>query len=593
MPAETGARDLPERFTDRLDDAKSESEASLLLDEYIQIGEHPIPYSQLGLQTLSSLPELEEPEIQKILAFVKRHPDLASWDPLEKAFPTEVMEILRYAVVLSGENPVSGQIRWRMKSSRPGEVQWYTRLQEQVAGWVVGSLVVERDPGEHSLVDHVAGGVEFTDSEDRVQVVLGQFRLGYAQGVSFGRAMSLSKSGSVIRNADRNDTRLLVNSSSLESAGFTGIAGQLKLSHHHFRGFITASPRDGEWNGSSIRLSSSGLHLTEYARQRQNSLLERLIGMGYWYSTPQYTFGVQGAHLFYQRWHISEIYAPETFGSCWISTPWFAHETAVDQNGFPASYTSVHRQVGPATLVIGYRHYHPDYSAPFARGFQEYAGTANEAGTYLGIRWDFKRVRWQWYFDQFQELQSLEKPKRSGTEWMTQADWRPAPRMLVTVKIRHEDKEVYDTQPYEGIRTNRTALFHGIHYRYRWKYRWPSDVRFETRADLAKVLINQDRHTGTQWAFQIEYPLRVIGGKIRIMLVPYRVGGSPASTYFFVMPAVGTMQILRQTGEGVLLGFQTSAAFSPNARVSIFYLQRRLKHLKLSHILCGQFELAY
>ncbi|HKJ67347.1 MAG TPA: hypothetical protein VKA68_05285, partial [bacterium] len=66
-----------------------------------------------------------------------------------------------------------------------------------------------------------------------------------------------------------------------------------------------------------------------------------------------------------------------------------------------------------------------------------------------------------------------------------------------------------------------------------------------------------------------------------------------ASTYYFVMPAVGTMQILRQTGEGILLGFQASADFSPDARVSIFYLQRRLKHLKLSHILCGQLEMAY
>lgn len=587
------ATGLPARFTDRLQNTTSEAEAALLLEEYLSLEEHKIPYSRLGRRVLHSLPALEEAEITAILEVIRRHPDAESWEPFENVLPEEVVEILRYAVSLPKVSTLSGQARWRMKTNHPNAVQWYSRWQGRAAGRITGSLVVERDPGERSLVDHVAGGVEFHDTQSQRRLIAGEFRLGYGQGLSFGRSMSLSKSGSVIRNADRSNTRLRVNASSLESAGFTGLAGEASLHRHTVRGFIAASPRDGEWEGTGVRLSTSGLHLTSSARHRQNALLERLTGVGYWFSASQYVLGFQGASLFYRKWRVEKKYARQTFGSFWISTPWMVHETAFDGAGHPAHYTAVRRQIGPADFTFGYRYYHPDYSAPFARGFQEYTQTANETGLYAGIRWDLGRVRWQWYFDQFRELRARENPRRSGTEWLTRGDWRPAPRMLLTLQVRAEDKEVYDSQPVSGVPVDRTARLRSTRYRARWKYRWPTNLRLEVRVDLMSVSLHRVRKTGTQWAFQMEYPLPSLGGKVQVMLVPYRVRDSAASTYFFVMPALGTMQILRQTGDGILLGTRLSVAFSPDARGSIFYLQRRLKHLKLSRILCGQLEIAF
>ncbi len=570
----------------------AENQAEVLLDEYLYFHEHPIPYDELNANTLRLIPELTEPEVRQISALLKQYPDATAWGEMQQHLPDAVQEILEYAVRVQPISDISGNMRWRAKTQNPGEYQWYSKFRVQKGSRFTGTVVVERDPGEVSLMDHVAGGIEYFSPERTWHLVIGQFQLGYGEGLSFGRPLGFSKSSDAIRNADKSYTALRSNSSSLEFTGFTGIAGKHTRGKHVFQGFLASTPRDGRWDGQEIHLSVSGMHTTEYTRSIRNGLVESLRGMGYWYQDQETRIGIQMADHSYHRWGYRERLEREIFGSLWIVTPWFTHEAATDDHFNRAHYTTFRKQLLRYTMIFGHRFYHPRYQVPFANGFSEYAGTSNESGLYFGFRWDVGAFRWQWYVDQFRELRSSHRPIRSGTEWLARGDWRPAPRMVLTGQIKTEKKEVADTRVHKGVRFENTVLRRKTQYRLRWTYRWRSQVDLDIRFDLATVDLKNNLDSGIQWAYKMTFPTGTRGA-LQMFLVTYDITHSQASTYYVIMPVIGSMQILRQTAPGILLGARWSVEVTDRAHLAIFYLQRRLNHPKLTHTLYGQFEITF
>jgi len=569
-----------------------EHQAEVLLDEYLYLHEHPIPYDNLNTSTLHLIPELTEEEVGQISALLEKYPEPSSWGDLRQSLSDEVQEILAYTVGIRPVSDLSGHVRWRMKTLNPGEYQWYTRFRIRKGSRFTGTIVAERDPGEISLMDHVAGGIEYRSPERNWHLVIGQFQLGYGQGLSFGRPLGFSKSSDAIRNADKSYTALRSSSSSLEFSGLQGIAGKYTHGNHVVQAFLSSTPRDGRWDGREIHLSTSGLHTTEYMRSIRNDLVESVRGMGYWYQIQETQIGFQAADHSYHRWGHRERLEPKIFGSFWVSTPWFTHETALDYHSNRAHYTTLRKQLYGYSVVFGHRYYEPKYQVPYANGLSEYAGTSNESGIYFGIRWDVGAFRWQWYFDQFRELQSGDNPIRSGTEWFMRSDWRLAPRMVLTGQIKQEKKEVTDTRVDRGVLYTGAALRRKLQYRLRWKYRWPSQIALDIRLDLTAVDLKSSQNTGIQWAYKMTFPIG-IGSELQTYLMTYDITHSQASTYYVIMPVMGSMQILRQTTPGILLGARLSAEVTDRAQLAIFYLQRRMIDPKLTHTLYGQFEITF
>ncbi len=589
---DTLSQSLPTRFQDHLESLESEEEVAHLLDRYEYLTSHPFTLQDITVQALNQIPALTSREKNQIYKVVSSQEKSLSWNYLEQNLNDEVIEILRFCTEISPGTNYSGRGRWRLKSSSARDFQMYGKMTLGFENHFFGSIVVERDPGERSLVDHLAGGIEINNRMGISQCVIGQFQLQFGEGLSFGRAMGIAKSGDVVGNIRQSGTSLRVNNSSLETVGFTGLAAHEILKQHEFIAFFTRSPRDGQFEGNDVQLSSTGLHTTEGARSRQNRLVENLAGGAYQFNWKQSQIGMQGSSLSYHNWSGSRSTPPEKFGSVWIRTPYLLHETGIDNAGHRAHYTALDLQKSGVVLVLSHRWYSPYYNAPFARGFGEWSNTANETGLYAGMRWLIGSWRFESYIDQFRELIATDYPPREGTEWMIQSRWRPVRRMKIIGRIRVEQKEVHQNTEITGIALRNNTLQRKTQYRLSWKYRWASGFTVRIRFDNIRVYLLNKTSKGFQSGYRMEY-IFLRRFRVSVDLVPYSVESSEASTYYLFMPAYGTMQLSRQTGQGMLCALQLRQRFTSTGSWTLFYLQDRTVSNKITSRLALQIDVAF
>ncbi|MCF7804317.1 MAG: hypothetical protein K9N53_07745 [Candidatus Marinimicrobia bacterium] len=571
---------------------ESEEAAIALHDEFLYLHEHPLYWTDLNSKKLNTIPLLTVTERDSLLTIRSRLPDPESWESVEKYFSPDVMEILRYLVLLGQEQPVAGEIRWRGKSTDPADLQSYTRFRLSQKGRYTSGIVLERDQGESSITDQIAGGIELHNVPYLDKVLLGGFRIGYGSGLAFGTSMGLSKSSSAVGNVDRNGTRLRVNESSLESAGFTGVAIQENWGNHHFQVAGAYSLRDGEWDGQQLVLSKSGLHTTERSALRANRVGEELLTGAYWFKSKGRIIGFQGSGISYQDRRSEKPIRRDKTRSVWLQTDNFQHETALDASDNRAHFSSLRRDISFAEFVVAHRWYAPTYRAEYAGGFGEYHGTSNEEGWYIGMESKLGDTRWYWYFDAFHEIEGTSNPPGSGTEWLLRCDWRPRSRMLITGYIKTESKEIPFTQSANGVVHITNLLREKRHYRAEWRYRWESGRTITVKTDYIVTDYSERQITGSQWAYRLTFPWRK-RNRYQVFLVPYNVADSEASTYYFVMPVYGTMQLMRQTGSGLLFGHQLRIQMSDQAEITIFHLQRQEERSILYSVLAVQMDIAF
>jgi len=587
----SGAQTLPGRFEDRLESLDSDEEVAALLDQYDYLHTHKINLRSSSTVELERIPELTSTERQTIQDLVEESSQL-DWNVFQKNLDDDVLEIMHYCTRLSHKANYSGSGRWRLKSSTLKDFQMYGKFVVGNERHFFGSVVVERDPGEASLADHFAGGIEIEDWMGMSQFIVGQFRVRFGEGLSFGRTMGIAKSSNAIGNIHRSGSGLRVNTSSLENTGFTGIAGRKHYKHHELVGYVARSPRDGQFEGSAVQLSAAGLHTTAGMRNRQNNLVENLYGGSYQYHWGQSQIGAQAASLMYHNWSKTKSTPTQSFGSVWIQTPGIVHETGMDHFGHWAHFSSLELNFSDIAFVLAYRRYDPGYSAPFSRGFGEWTTTSNETGLYFGIRWIVGALRIESYVDQFHELEATDYPPRDGTEWLLQTQWRPKQRMKFLGRIKLEQKEVKERIVINGIAQRLNTERRKLQYRLSWKYRWESGFAAKVKIDGTRVYLHQHIQNGIQTGYKIKF-LATPQMELALDLVPYYVEASDASTYYFFMPAIGTMQLSRQTGQGVLMAVQLRQQISRDGRWTLFYLQDRSVSNKISAQMTLQIDVAF
>lgn len=582
---------LPARFQERLESLDSDEAVAALLDQYEYLNTHKINLRSITSAELENIPELTSDErrnVRKILSENSR----VDWNLFDENLNEDALEIMRYCTRLKHKTTYSGSGRWRLKSFVAKDFQMYGKFTLGNENHFLGSVVIERDPGETSLADHMSGGVEIDNWMGMSQLIAGQFRLRFGEGLSFGRAMGIAKSSNVIGNIRQSGSGLRVNNSSLESVGFTGMAARTNFKHHELQGFIARSPRDGQFEGSAVQLSTAGLHTTSGMRNRQNNIVENLYGGAYQYHWEQSRMGIQGASISYQNWDRTKSTPGNSFGSVWIQTPWIVHETGLDDSGHRAHFSAFELTISNVAVVLAHRWYHPKYDAPFSRGFGEWSTTSNETGFYFGLRWIVGSLRFESYIDQFRELEATDYPPRDGTEWMFQSQWRPRHRMKILGRIKLEQKEVHESAVKNGIAQRANSIRRKLQYRLSWGYRWKSGIAAKVKMDGARVSLPHQTQNGFQTGCRMRF-LVLQRIQMTLDLVPYYVEGSESSTYYFFMPAIGTMQLSRQIGQGVLMALQLRQQISENSQWTLFYLQDRSISNKISAQMTLQIDVAF
>ena len=172
---------------------------------------------------------------------------------------------------------------WRMqytsRVTRPskransfGDMRLYQRLQIASPARLSAFLLIERDPEEPAITDHVTGYIALPLSH--VNIILGDVRPEWGQGLLFSRR---TRSATGLSYARARSATQSGNRTSIEHGALRGIylsGSHTHLSWHLMHGRMT-------WDaafGSDTRIYTSGLHDTETSQARKNALRERLTG---------------------------------------------------------------------------------------------------------------------------------------------------------------------------------------------------------------------------------------------------------------------------------------------------------------------------
>ena len=388
-------------------------------------------------------------------------------------------------------------LRWRLQgaSLRPRRMRVYQRLEWQ---WGPGRevyLITEKDPGESRLADFAAFYLQWKSVSRPLELVAGDLRPGFAQGMVFSRGRDR---GGIPSLGLRGDSARIGHRSSAEDQTLRGVA--LRYRRKCFAGVVLGGQmrldaRVDE-NGRVTSLPESGLHVTEREREGRALLRGRLLGARLRYLTEWLQAGMVMQALSFGR--VLDLRRPQR-------TPWAFHgrvqqlwaldaqisagpgrgfvEIARDRRGHWGLLSGMRIGLGQLRTGALLRVYAPGFHS-FYGGSPSAVDMRNERGYQLTLAGRRGFWRWRLYLDQFRrpqpgyfsplprvsEVWGLELGSRLRRGWRWRAVYQ---------------QRLWPSSAARGRRT-RIELDQGTRLRLRLEGRWLKDGT-EERGSMASV----------------------------------------------------------------------------------------------------------
>ncbi|MFC1513544.1 ComEA family DNA-binding protein, partial [candidate division KSB1 bacterium] len=303
----------------------------------------------------------------------------------------------------------------------------YSRIKILIPKTFSAGFLVEKDPGESSFIDHTVGYVDLFSEDRKFYLLLGNYSLDFAQGLTASKQNYLKKSRETVRTIFRNEHGVYPYLSSNEFGEFTGLYGNIKLENVSLSLFASKSRRDASINhyGQISNILDSGYHRTENEIDNKNNLEENVSGLRIKYSTNRdFILGVTCLSMKYDP----SIYADnektglnEFSGNnlkligtdlvCSFNNSQLFCEFAGSIPGSFGLVTGIVWELTKLRSGLIYRNYGSDFYSPYGSSFSDNTSEIrNERGLYFGGRYNIsKSIKVDFYLDVF------EKPLRTSS----------------------------------------------------------------------------------------------------------------------------------------------------------------------------------
>jgi len=527
-----------------LEEITQDAEDSQLLELLNALEEHPLDLNTATPEELQQLPGLTS-----VLAFaIVQFRDRALFEHVEDLLRVEgvtgelLARLRRFLRVGDREPPGNtltvGEIRFRsrvsqdlqrrrgfMEGTYPGSPQKvYNRLvarstdlnpllgapsgERRDQSWLEAGLVMEKDPGEQSLNDFVAGYLTLNIQPVGSRVILGDYVVEAGEGLVFWRSTGYSKGSEVISTIQKNGGGVKPYVSTDENSFLRGIAAETRLWGTRISAFVSRRSLNASVNDEGILTSfnASGLFRTPGELLNKDASGETLAG-GIVSITPfpGLKVGLSG----YRTTFDHPVMVGGTFGF---------HGTTASVVGLNASWTNArstvfseiaHDHVGTMAGLAGVvwkptrvldlsmigRMYPRDFVSLHAFGFGEGGGlTQNETGLYAGVKVKpFSGTMISSYFDQFIApwRSSLVRLPSEGNDLLTLVQSQLTRRLSATLQYKRKNKSATETLPDQYDRdTRRVGMRRQSSYRATVELN--SSVAFRWRSRVEWVQVEYD-----------------------------------------------------------------------------------------------------
>ena len=352
----------------------------------------------------------------------------------------------------------------------PDRMQMRLRLRN--AGHLSVGLSAQKDPGETWLnnnslptPDYISGHI-FMENQGRIkQLVLGDYKLQFGQGLVLGAGFMIGKNVETVASVKQSTLGVLPYTSINESNYFRGsgltlkLTESLQLSMFYSNQHLDATVVNDSLLQAVSSIRTSGLHRTSSEINARNQLHEQVWGSAITYKTKRFSTGLLLVNTQFDKPIIpqSRDYNLYRFtGKTLLNYSWFGQynagsfmffsEVAKSQNAGMAINLgligSISKYVG---LSLLYRSFAKDFHSLYGLPFTERGSIGNEKGLYWGIKlYPISRITISAYYDmyQFPWITFTTAAPTGGSDYLIRLEYEINERARMFIQLRNENTQV-------------------------------------------------------------------------------------------------------------------------------------------------------
>jgi hypothetical protein len=477
---------------------ESEITNSVILEDFTKNAERPVNINMASADELEQLNVLDFRQIQNIIGYRQQNGYFVSLYELAavEGITPEVITSLTPFITFNSQSDsltytrkgIYQKLMIRAKTSFPVAkgyrmvsenkdaaypglpVSLYTRYHLEIPGKFELGFVTDNDAGEEFFkgsnshgFDYYSGFISWKGRGFLRQVTVGDFLLGFGQGVNYWTGSGLGKSGNVL-GIMKSGPIIRPYTSTDENRFFRGIAttfgsGLFKLmlfySNKDRDANITLNQETGERYFTSLQ--TSGYHRTSSEVEDERSVNEQIAG-GYG-ELRFHKFRI-GALFVYQQFGLpmdagTSPYKAKSFSGrenfnagidyqLALSHIQFFGEAGLSKSMKPGGVQGLVWRVHPQlSLALYYRYFDPGFHTFYGSSLSESSGNRNESGFYTGVMlYPFPGVKFSSYVDiyHFPWLTYSTIAPESGNDYMAQIDITLSDKVSLYLKGKQESK---------------------------------------------------------------------------------------------------------------------------------------------------------
>lgn len=451
-----------EEFVERMSDGEESENATweYIYEDLAERHAHPFNIQTLTREQLETLPFLSPVQIENLLAYLYSYAPVLTLSELQLVegldYDTRAMlslflyvgekederkplrwkNLIRYGkneLVLRSDIPFyyrKGYYRYSQELLTENPNRRYLgdhtyqsfRYQYAYGNRLAFGLVGEKDAGE-PFINNGARGYDFyswyfhwqaKEKQGLREVLVGNYRANFGLGMVLNSQFGMGKQ-SAINMLYNSNKGIKKHASTNENDFFRGVAASAGWKKVSLTGFYSFRKQDANVNNGFITsLKTDGYHRTYAERKKKHNISNHLVGMNIAYSSAYIKVGATAVYnvfdymlkptLAYKRYDPSgrEFFTLGTDYRFDFYRLSFIGETGVGKGGGVATLNSlVYRASSSWSMVLLHRYYARNYSALYARSFEEGGQVRNEHGIYLGTEADWTRLKLTAYVDVF------------------------------------------------------------------------------------------------------------------------------------------------------------------------------------------------
>ena len=344
------------------------------------------------------------------------------------------------------------------------------RLRFRNPGKVSIGLAAQKDPGEQWLSagtnympDHFTGHLYIEKHKRLNQLVIGDYRMQYGQGLLLGAGFMAGKNVETVTSVKQSSLGILPFSSISETQYFRGIganlslSNQLSLSLFYSNQGLDATPTSFNMKPAVSALRKSGLHRTTSEIESINQVNEQIWGSALRYQQKNFS---TGAVLMTTQFSKPIVPKPTNYnqfhfnGKSLTNYSWFGQYNAgnillfgevakTHRAGMALSAGVISSISKYISLSLFYRKFDKDFHSFYGQSFSERSTLNNEEGIYWGIKLSpTKKMLISAYYDmyKFDWISSSTAAPALGNDYLLRIAYAFSKSAAAFIQFRNEQQ---------------------------------------------------------------------------------------------------------------------------------------------------------